>query len=497
MTNIARTLSLLALIGCLAPAPASAAGVLRLDPGHPPVIVAQRPDLAPGAIRLRFFEPRTVEVDALAAAVVLLRKGEEPPAELIDVGVRLGPSGRSWWIPAVAPESGLDVALRWAAHPAVHSAMPDLLLRHRSTTVEFDDPMYYGQWYHEVLESEVMWEQTLGDPDVRVAVIDSAIELSHPDLAAAFVAPYDAFDDDEDPSPNPGEYCQSSTTDICDEHGTATSGIVGARANNGEGIVGFCPACSIVPIKLLGEGLGSTSRDIASFEHAIAEDVAVINNSWGYVESIPAPEPLAELIHVASTENRGGLGAVVVFAAGNDDRTIEDDELQVLPDVLCVSATDRYGNWTNYTNRGAGVDISAPSATVTTSYEGGYTETFGGTSAAAPVASGIAAWIIAHRPELTSAEVRQLMIDTAVKNPGVTFDDNGHHEVFGYGLVSPPDIVDALTEEEPADDDDDSDGDGQGCVCRVAGASAPAAGAGALGLVAMWLVLRRRSAPRP
>ena len=421
---------------------------------------------------------------------MLLRRGDEAPPELAEVGVRLGRSARSWWVPAEPGETGLDVALRWAAHPAVVSSTPDLVLPRR-VMVEFDDPRYEGQWYHEELGSPAMWELTLGDPEVRVAVIDTAIELAHPDLADGIVAPYDAFDDDEDPSPNPGEYCFDSTTDICDQHGTAVTGIIGARANNGEGIVGFCPECSLVPIKLLGEGMGSTSRDIAAYEHAIEQDAAVINNSWGYTVSIPAPQPLVELIEEASTSNRGGLGAVVVFAAGNDDRVVDDDELQVLPDVLCVSATDRYGNWTNYTNRGDGVDISAPSATVTTSYEGGYTETFGGTSAAAPVASGIAAWIIAHRPELTSEEVRQLMIDTAVQNAGVTFDEDGHHEVFGFGLVSPPAIVDALNPVAPGDDDDD----GEGCECATVGSSPSPALLGLPGLVGLWL-MRRRSPQR-
>jgi serine protease len=489
MSIIARVLPFLALAVPLLTAGTAGAGeLLRLDPDDPPIVVTERPDLAPGAVTLRFFEPRLVEVDALPAAIVLLERGDEPPAELVAEGVRLGgPNARSWRVPAVPPEDALDVALRWAAHPAVVSAMPDLVLP-RERTVAFDDPMYDGQWYHELLESQLLWEQTLGDPEVRVAVIDSAIELSHPDLADGFVAPYDAFDDDADPSPNPGEFCFDSNTDICDEHGTAVSGIIGARANNAEGVVGFCPECSVVPIKLLGDSMGSTGRDVAAYEHAIEQDAWVINNSWGYTVSIPAPDVLADLIHEASTENRDGLGAVVVFAAGNDDRDIEDDEIQVLPDVLCVSATDRYGNWTNYTNRGPGVDISAPSATVTTSYEGGYTETFGGTSAAAPVAAGVAGWLLAWQPQLTSEEVRQLMVDTAVQNPGVTSDDDGHHDIFGYGLLSPVDLIDAFAEEPPTDDG------GQGCSCESALLPRGAATLPALLLLA--LIPRRRRGTR-
>ena len=465
------------------------AQTLRLDPLAPPTVLGPRTDLAPGAVRLHFEQPRPVDVDAMPAAVVVLIRGAQVPRELAASGTALGRSERSWLVPARDGENGLDVALRWVDHPAVAAALPDLLLEHRSASIEFDDPRYDGQWYMELLEMDLLYEHSLGSPGTRVAVIDSAIELSHPDLADGFMAPYDAYDDDEDPSPNPGEFCYDSDTDICDEHGTAVSGIIGARANNGEGIVGFCPECTLIPIKMLGDGFGETSRDIAAFEHAIDNDAAVINNSWGYVESIPVPSTLAEVIRRADAETRDGLGAVVIFAAGNDDRVIENDEMEAMAQVLCISATDRYGLPTAYTNSGDAVDVAAPSATVTTSYEGGYTETFGGTSAAAPVVSGIAGWVLSYAPELTSEEVRELFVDTAVESAQVTHDEEGHHPVYGYGEISPVAILDALYE-EPLDDDDDDDADG--CSCDAAGSILPAqlSLVAALGLVVIaW---RRR-----
>ena len=81
------------------------------------------------------------------------------------------------------------------------------------------------------------------------------------------ISPYDAFSDDDDPSPNPGEYCWSGGNGICDEHGTAVAGIAVASRNDA-GIVGICPDCSLIPIKMLGDGNGALSADIASFEHA-------------------------------------------------------------------------------------------------------------------------------------------------------------------------------------------------------------------------------------
>jgi subtilisin family serine protease len=185
------------------------------------------------------------------------------------------------------------------------------------------------------------------------------------------------------------------------------------------------------------------------------------------------------VIHRAATETRGGLGAVVVFAAGNDDRELQDDEIEGLPDVLCVSALDSYGQPTAYTNSGASVDVAAPSATVTLTAGEGITTTFGGTSAAAPVVSGVAALALSIRPDLSAAELTALIIDTAQQSPIITPDEDGHHDVFGYGLIDPPSLAAALTgagdtgepadTAAPADPADSASGDEKGgCGCQSA-----------------------------
>ncbi|MDG1481612.1 MAG: S8 family serine peptidase [Myxococcota bacterium] len=379
-----------------------------------------------------------VSLTVLPRVVVVLPEGEPPPAGAESLG------GRSWLVPTASPDAAIALTLSLQTRPGF-SVWPDVILpiQHAS----FDDPSWPGQWYSEDLEMEALYAASMGDASVRVAVIDSGIDIGHPDLSEAIDDPYDAWSDDDDPSPDLGEYCYDGSQAICDGHGTAVSGVIAARANNGVGIVGLCPECTLVPIKLLGEGTSANtlSTDIAAFEHAIAADAWVINNSWGFVESIPVPEPLAAVIRRAATEPRDGLGAVVVFAAGNDDRSIEDDEMQAMPEVLCVSATDSYGHPTAYTNSGASVDIAAPSATVTLAPEEGITETFGGTSAAAPVISGLAGWVLSVAPERSAEEVRQLLLDTAVPSPLVTHDDEGHHDTYGYGEVSALALLDALS----------------------------------------------------
>lgn len=445
---------------------------LTLDPLAPPLpLGADRFLFGPG-----------VELDVLPAVVLHLDPDATPPREARPLG------GRSWLVPAPDAETAVRRAVELDQQPGV-MAFPDvrLAITRAQDPSEFDDPNRSGQWYLDRLEMDELLAVSLGSPDVRVAVIDSAIDIAHPDLEPAVLAPYDAYDDDDDPSPNPGEYCFDSDTDICDEHGTAVSGVILARADNGEGIVGMCPECTLVPIKMLGEdgGWSSLSADVRAFEHAIAQDVGVINNSWGYNEAITVPAVLAEVIGRATTETRQGKGALVVFAAGNDDREIGEDELQAVPGVLCVSAIDSYGYPTNYTNYGGPIDLAAPSATVSIVPGGGVTSSFGGTSAAAPVASGLAAWALSVEPELTAEELGELLISTAEPSPLVTHDDEGHNEYYGYGVLDALAVRDALVVEvvEPEDEPRAC-----GCAQGVAGGR----GAALLLSALLVLVVRRR-----
>lgn len=441
-------------------------------PADVPVRVAPRPDLGAGAVRVRIAD---VEVDALGAAVVSLAQGRPVPDGLRASGVPLGRSERTWRVPCAPGEDALQTAERWAAHPDVRSTSPDLVLHH-VPFVQTNDPEVGAQWYLELLDFDPLFELSRGDPAVRVAVIDGPIDVQHPDLVDGVLAPYDALEDDADPSPDCGP------DGDCETHGTSSAGIIAARSDNGVDIVGLCSACTLVPIRLLG-GATTVAHDVAAFEHAIAQDVAVINNSWGFVEAIPAPEPLADVIDRAQTEPRGGLGALVVFAAGNDDRRLYPNEVTGLPGVITVSATDRYGFPTNYTNSGPTIDVSAPSATVTLQAGGGLNTTFGGTSAAAPVVSGIAAWAFSVRPDLSARELGELLVDTA--RP--VNEEGSRDEQFGWGHLDPIALMAALQGEGLDTDAEEP---------RACGCAAPGGGVGGVALaVGLLGVTRRRRGP--
>jgi serine protease len=377
-----------------------------------------------------FFNIDGVDFNVLPA-VIIQGSSENIPNEAISIG------GESYLLHTESAEDSINIARELSKQPGLIS-WPDVILKKYKHN--FNDPYYEGQWYIENLGMESLFELSLGSSQVLIAVIDSGIDISHPDLQAKIVAPFDAFNNDNDPSPNFDEYCYNDSG-ICDEHGTAVSGIATASANNESGIVGFCPDCSLVPIKMLGESGGTLSADIMAFEHCIDNNVDVINNSWGYTEVISVPEPLENVINRAATQTRDGKGSVIIFAAGNDDREILPSEICGLESVLCISAIDNYNYPTAYTNFGSPVDIAAPSATVSIAPLEQLTTTFGGTSAAAPVVSGIAGWILSQRPDYTSQEVRNLLIATAQPSPLVTHDEFGHHINYGYGIVSPNDIL--------------------------------------------------------
>ena len=428
------------------------AAPLDLDPRSPPALLGQRDGLP-----VYRYGPHA-EWRTLPAVVITLDEGATPPAGATHLG------GPSWRLPDADPV-GRALALRES--PGVKRAFPDVVIpMERRDAPTFDDPSYGGQWYIESMHADELFAISLGDPSVNVAVIDSGIDIAHEDLVDAVDDPYDAHDDDDDPSPDPGEYCtDGSTTDICDEHGTATSGIVGARANNGLDIVGLCPECRLIPIKMLGEPDRGISVTVAAFEHAIEDDAAVINNSWGYVDPTPTPALLADVIERARTEPRDGKGALVVFAAGNDDRELDDDEMTSLPGVLCVSAADSYGRWTNYTNYGDAIDIAAPSATVTIAPGDEVITTFGGTSAAAPVASGVAGWVISQFPDMTADELHDTLIAGSVMPVTVTPDADGHHAYFGYGELDAEQLLTVLYPDE--DSGGDTGAKPGGCACAA------------------------------
>jgi hypothetical protein len=254
-----------------------------------------------------------------------------------------------------------------------------------------------------LIHADEAWQVTRGDPSTRVAIIDSGIDYTHPDLHGRMVDGVDLGEGDDDPMDAVG-------------HGTAVAGIVAS----------VCPRCSLLGIKLVGQqGLGTPYallRRLAgpAVRWAANHGARVINVS----DRLPRSSSLLAAVDYARSH-----GAVVVAAAGN-----EDDWWGVYPaaygPVVSVGAADpETGARYAYSAFGPFLDITAPGLMVTAEL-GGLSALFSGTSAATPVVSGALGLLFSIHPELSVADALSELAATA-QDAGVSgFDDD-----YGAGVV--------------------------------------------------------------
>lgn len=252
---------------------------------------------------------------------------------------------------------------------------------------EAGDPYRAKQWYFGHIN------YTLTTPDktakkIQVAVIDTGINLSHPDLSEAIInAGVDTYNNDNDASDDNG-------------HGTHVAGIIGAISNNELGIKGMADV-SLLPIKATcSDGTGTYSDLIEGINVAIANDADVINISMGGERHSSFLKASIE----AAIENN----IVVVAAAGNYNST-NDFYPAAYDGVIAVASTDKRNNKVESSNYGKWVDIAAPgNHMLSTSIDGGYVYKTG-TSMAAPVVAGAVALLLQINPDLTPQEVSDIL----------------------------------------------------------------------------------------
>lgn len=253
------------------------------------------------------------------------------------------------------------------------------------------------------------WDITPGADDVVVAVLDTGVDLNHPDLAGnIWTNPLEVAGDGVDNDGN-GYVDDVRGWDFANDdnvpqddngHGTNVAGVAAARGNNGVGIAGAAWGAKILPLKFLrGDGSGETSDAVAAIEYLTAlrrRGVnVVVNNSWGQEG---ASQALFEAIR------RGGdQGILFVAAAGNDGKNADlagfFPAAFDLPNIISVAATDQNdGRW-GQTNYGAtSVDLGAPGAGVLTTAAGGGYGGNTGTSMSSPIVAGVAALALSISP---------------------------------------------------------------------------------------------------
>jgi hypothetical protein len=336
-----------------------------------------------------------------------------------------------------------------------------------------DDPLYLSlQWHldgdfskgaqpNSDINAEAAWDtdhglDAEGVSSVRVSILDECVEKLHPDLFPNWAAGLDVDQEpfDDDPSPDAGQ-----------RHGTACAGIAVAKGNS-IGVRGACPNCGLIGVKFFG---GSIADTATGFYFSVDPDdngdhsdgAAVLSNSWGYADGVFAPADVVASINFAANSGRNGKGCLVLFASANNDHTVNGvSALAQLPTVMAVGGTNSNAVHTEFSDVGPEVGITTPTNdrgddgvrfswldttttdnTGTSGYNGlpndpDYTNMFGGTSSATPLAAGVLGLIISQDPSMTAAQARAILQHTAVHvdEPYGRFDPiTGHSHRFGFG----------------------------------------------------------------
>jgi len=311
------------------------------------------------------------------------------------------------------------------------------------------DSYYSNQWYLQKIKAQTAWEERRESPDIVIAIIDSGVQINHPDLkdniwrnsreiannrkdddGNGFIDDINGWDfvnNSADPNPK-------FTANFAEDgvfHGTIVAGVAAAAGNNAAGVAGVTWRAQIMPLKALDDqGIGSTFRIIQAIDYAVNNGADIINLSfvgYGYSQS------LAEAI-----ERAYKAGVIVVAAAGNEESGGYGHSLDKLPMypachdgdknmVIGVASTDALDQKTNFSSYGSRcVDIAAPGVSVYSTvvyapnqqidgqpldkYYDGY---WSGTSVSVPMVSGALALIMQQNPSLKRDELIKVLLNNA------------------------------------------------------------------------------------
>lgn len=305
-----------------------------------------------------------------------------------------------------------EIIARYERHPLVEYAEVE---EQAPVALEPNDPYYYDPWqtwadavgWHlRMIDAPGAWNITTGSPDIIIAILDTGVYGNHEDLRNKMVPGWNVFND----SPN--------TTDGSG-HGTLVAGQAAASSNNGIGVAAPAWGCKLMPIKVTDSGW-TGSLTLASGVIWAADHGARVANMSFEIDGM-------DVLFDAATylQDRGGI---VVQAAGNSG-TFSD--LPDRPSILKVSGTDAYDQIASFSVTGNNIDLSAPAVSImTTSISGAYGSGTG-TSAAAPIVSGVAALVLSVNPNLSGDDIQDIL-----KQSADDLGPPGWDPQYGWGRVN-------------------------------------------------------------
>lgn len=303
------------------------------------------------------------------------------------------------------------------------------------------EPDFGKQWGLNKINACTAWDITKGNSNVLVAVLDQGVDKAH----AEFTNNYSPLSYDI--------HNGSSPSVVRGNHGTHVGGIIGAN-HNGTQIAGVAPQTTILSISHNLYISPTLSGELASgFGYARVSGAAVINNSWGdqggQFYDVMHSTVLEDAIRTAMTSGRNGKGMVVVFAAGNMNNSNRTDYPGNFdPDILVVGSTNNSDARSSYSSYGPSLDVVAPGENIFSTLPNNSTGYMNGTSMAAPHVAGLAALILSVNPELSRAEVVNIiekssqkignyLYSTVSARPNGTWNNEmGYGQIDAFAAVS-------------------------------------------------------------
>lgn len=311
------------------------------------------------------------------------------------------------------------------------------------------DPLYAQQWHFPLIgDIETIWDEFDGS-GVHVGVFDDGIEYTHPDLAANYDASLHFT--------YQGVTYDGLASAVDEVHGTSVAGIIAAQNDNGTGGTGVAHGATLTAIDIFDPALTATT-EIERASMLWAQNFDIMSNSWGWTPGYRGFQSLAKAGSLQAqyqdwygevvAEGRGGLGTVIVQAAGNDALNANGDGVNGTRFTLTIAATDEAGFVQDYSNWGACILVAAPASAVTTDRTGNagynaagdgdplpvnYTSEFGGTSAATPTVSGVVALMLDANDGLGWRDVADILAMSAALTGSAYGGDGAGFEIGRWG----------------------------------------------------------------